>query len=83
MFGGLILFAENEDQFAIALGHEMSHALLLHGVIHDLLVTFLFQNVCPHKQKPFALVCRGKFIYIANYLLDDLLQGVYGKKMKG
>ncbi|XP_045157835.2 metalloendopeptidase OMA1, mitochondrial-like [Mercenaria mercenaria] len=31
VFTGMLKFVENEDQFAFILGHEMSHALLLHG----------------------------------------------------
>ncbi|XP_060574983.1 metalloendopeptidase OMA1, mitochondrial-like [Ruditapes philippinarum] len=31
VYTGMLMFVENEDQFAFILGHEMAHALLLHG----------------------------------------------------
>lgn len=32
IFSGIIKFANNEDQFAMILAHEMAHALLSHGI---------------------------------------------------
>ena len=35
VFTGILNFAQNDDQLAVIVAHEMAHALLNHGVCTD------------------------------------------------
>ena len=42
VYTGLMNTVQNEDQLAVVMGHEMAHAILMHGVGELPFLSFLF-----------------------------------------
>ncbi|XP_074641441.1 metalloendopeptidase OMA1, mitochondrial-like [Tubulanus polymorphus] len=74
VFTGLLKAAKNNDQLAMIIGHEMSHAIMSHGVEHISFAQLLDWFVIVSLAAIWALIPSDSIAFIAQWIYQKLVK---------